>query len=153
MPISFYFVKYYSLNVRPKLNSPVTSRDEPSSSPKRGRWQQLRYDVLNYISPLLFSFEIYRVITLELRCIHEGCNLIALGVELGGELGKGVEVSIFEINLLILHFQRGYSPKIYTGGSAPRSNPSPTYLYIIFDGKGTTFVYLLSTNGTPFTYL
>ena len=208
MPISFYFLKYYSLNVRAKLNSPVTSRDERSSSPKRGRWQQLRYYVLNYISPLLFNFEIYRVITLELGCLHKGCNLIALGVEWGGGLGKGVEVSIFEMNLFtlhfqrgyspkiytwrfrpevhplthlsgcnlialgvdwgenwgkgvevsifemnlfILHFQRGYSPKIYTGRFRPRSTPPPlTHLYIIFDGKGTTFVYLLLTNGNPF---
>ena len=37
------------------------------------------------------------------------------------------------------------------GGSAPRSNP--THLYTIFHEKGTPFVYLLLTNGTPFTYL
>ena len=100
--------------------------------------------MLNYISPLLFSFEIYRVITLELRCIHKGCNLIALGVEWGGELGKGVEISIFEINLFILHFQRGYSPKIYTGRFRPEVQPL-THLYIIFERKGTPFVYLLLT--------
>ena len=28
-----------------------------------------------------------------------------------------------------------------------------TLLYIIFDGKGTRLVYLLLTNGTPFTNL
>ena len=32
------------------------------------------------------------------------------------------------------------------GGSAPRSNP-------FFHEKGTSYVYLLLTNGTPFTYL
>ena len=37
------------------------------------------------------------------------------------------------------------------GGSAPRSNP--THLYTIFHEKGTPFVYLLLTNGTPFTHL
>ena len=34
------------------------------------------------------------------------------------------------------------------GGSAPRSNPLP-----LFCKKGTPFVYLLLTNGSPFTYL
>ena len=38
------------------------------------------------------------------------------------------------------------------GGSAPRSNPF-TLLYTIFHEKGTPFVYLLLTNGTPSTYL
>ena len=37
------------------------------------------------------------------------------------------------------------------GGSAPRSNPF-TLLYTIFHEKGTPFVYLLLTNGTPSTY-
>ena len=36
------------------------------------------------------------------------------------------------------------------GGSAPRSNPF-TLLYTIFHEKGTPFVYLLLTNGTPST--
>ena len=36
-------------------------------------------------------------------------------------------------------------------GSAPRSNPLT--LYIILGRKGTHFVYLPLTNGTPFTYL
>ena len=128
MPISFYFVKYYSLNVRPKLNSPVTSRDEPSSSPKRGRWQQLRYDVLNYISPLLFSFEIYRVITLELRCIHKGCNLIALGVEWGENLEK-LWRYLFLKSIFLSYISRGdIHQRFIRGGSAPRSNPSPIYI-------------------------
>ena len=35
------------------------------------------------------------------------------------------------------------------GGSARRFNP----LYTIFHEKGTPFVYLLLTNGTPFTNL
>ena len=36
------------------------------------------------------------------------------------------------------------------GGSAPRSNPLP--IYIPFSRKRYSFVYLLLTNGTPFTY-
>ena len=128
MPISFYFVKYYSLNVRPKLNSPVTSRDEPSSSPKRGRWQQLRYDVLNYISPLLFSVEIYRVITLELRCIHNGCKLIALGVE-WRENWEKVWRYLFLKSIFLSYISRGdIHQRFIRGGSAPRSNPSPIYI-------------------------
>ena len=63
---------------------------------------------------------------------------------MGGQLGKGVEVSIFQINLFILHFQRGYSPKIYTGRFRPEVQPL-THLYIIFERKGTPFVYLLLT--------
>ena len=39
------------------------------------------------------------------------------------------------------------------GGFAQMSNPLPSLLYTIFDGKGTLFTYLLLTNGTPFTYL
>ena len=39
------------------------------------------------------------------------------------------------------------------GGSTPRSNPLPFYMYIpFFTKKGTPFVLLLLTNGTPFTY-
>ena len=63
---------------------------------------------------------------------------------MGGELGKGVEVSIFEINFFILHFQRGYSPKIDTGRFRPEVQPL-IHLYIIFERKGTPFVYLLLT--------
>ena len=39
------------------------------------------------------------------------------------------------------------------GGSAPRSNPFMNLLYSIFDIKITSFLYLLLTSGTPFTYL
>ena len=35
------------------------------------------------------------------------------------------------------------------GGSSPRSNPLPFYIPF-FTKKGTPFVYLLATNGTPF---
>ena len=38
------------------------------------------------------------------------------------------------------------------GGPAQRSNPLPIYIFF-FHEKGTPFVDLLSTNGTPFTYL
>ena len=44
--------------------------------------------------------------------------------------------------------------KLYTGRYRPTSIPSLTFLYaILADGKGTPFVYLLMTNGTPSTYL
>ena len=46
----------------------------------------------------------------------------------------------------------GYQQIIVPGGSALRSNPI-TILYTIFHEKGTPFVYLLLTNGTPFTCL
>ena len=48
----------------------------------------------------------------------------------------------------------GYSTNFIQGGLAPTSIPSLTFLYtILTDGKGTPFVYLLVTNGTPSTYL
>ena len=37
-------------------------------------------------------------------------------------------------------------------GSTRMSNPLP-FLDTIFHKKGTPFIYLLLTNGTPFTYL
>ena len=46
----------------------------------------------------------------------------------------------------------GYSTKFYTGRFRPEVQPL-TLLYTIFHEKGTPFVYLLLTNGTPFTYL
>ena len=46
----------------------------------------------------------------------------------------------------------GYSTNIYTGRLRLESNPL-TLLYTFFHGKGTPFVYLLWTNGTPSTYL
>ena len=39
----------------------------------------------------------------------------------------------------------------FMGGSTLRSQPV-TLLYTIFDRKGIPFIYLLLTNGTPFTY-
>ena len=36
---------------------------------------------------------------------------------------------------------------------APPRGPTPYPVYTIFHEKGTPFVYLLLTNGTPFTYL
>ena len=47
---------------------------------------------------------------------------------------------------------RGYSANVYTGRSRPKVQPI-TLLYTIFHEKGTPFVYILLTNGTPFTYL
>lgn len=48
----------------------------------------------------------------------------------------------------------GDSTRLYTGRHRPTSIPSLTFLYaILADGKGTPFVYLLVTNGTPSTYL
>ena len=46
----------------------------------------------------------------------------------------------------------GYSLNVYTGRLRPEVQPL-TLLYTIFHEKGTPFVYLLLTNGTPFTYL
>ena len=151
MPISFYFVKYYSLNVRPKLNSPVTSREEPSSSPKRGRWQQLRYDVLNYISPLLFSFEIYRVITLELRCIHKGCNLIALGWS-GGRTGKRCGGIYFWNQSFYPTFPEGIFTKDLYGEVPPRGPTPHPFIYHFWE-KRYPFRVPSINNAIPFTYL
>ena len=50
-------------------------------------------------------------------------------------------------------FPRGGTQRIFIrGGSAPRSNPLPIYTPFLTE-KGTPLVYLLLTNGTPFTYL
>ena len=46
----------------------------------------------------------------------------------------------------------GYSMKFYTGRLCPEVQPL-TLLYTIFGRKETPFVYLLSKNGTPLTYL
>ena len=48
----------------------------------------------------------------------------------------------------------GWPPggEVYTGRSRPRVRPL-TLLYTIFDREDTSFVHLLLTNGTPFTYL
>ena len=45
-----------------------------------------------------------------------------------------------------------YSTNFYTGRLRPEAQPL-TLLYTICHEKGTPFVYLLLTNGTPFTYL
>ena len=45
-----------------------------------------------------------------------------------------------------------YSTNAYTGRLRPEVQPL-TLLYTIFHEKGTPFVYLLLTNGTPFKYL
>ena len=47
---------------------------------------------------------------------------------------------------------KGYLTNFYTGKLRPEVQPL-TLLYTIFQGKGTPFVDLLFTNGTPFTYL
>jgi len=44
-----------------------------------------------------------------------------------------------------------FSTNVYTGWLLPEVQPL-TLLYTIFHGKGTLFLYLLLTNGTPFTY-
>ena len=47
----------------------------------------------------------------------------------------------------------GGTQQIYMrGGSTRMSNPLP-FLDTIFHKKATPFVYILVTNGTPFTYL
>ena len=46
----------------------------------------------------------------------------------------------------------GYSTNVYTGRLHPKVQPL-TLLYTIFHEKGTPYVCLLLTNGTPFTYL
>ena len=46
----------------------------------------------------------------------------------------------------------GFSTKFYMGRLHPKVQPL-TLLYTIFDLKGSHFVCLLLTNGTPFTYL
>ena len=43
-----------------------------------------------------------------------------------------------------------YSTNVYTGRLRPEVQPG-TFLYTIFHEKVTPFVYLLLTNGTPFT--
>ena len=45
-----------------------------------------------------------------------------------------------------------YSTNVYTGRLRPEVQPG-TFLYTIFHEKVTPFVYLLLTNGTPFTYM
>ena len=45
-----------------------------------------------------------------------------------------------------------YSTNVYTGRLRPEVQPG-TFLYTIFHAKVTPFVYLLLTNGTPFTYM
>ena len=47
---------------------------------------------------------------------------------------------------------RGYSTNVYTERLRPEVLPL-TLLYTIFHEKVTPFIYLLLTNGTPFTYL
>ena len=44
----------------------------------------------------------------------------------------------------------GNQQNLTQGGSAPRSNP--LHLNTVLETKGTPFIYLLLTNGTPFTY-
>ena len=46
----------------------------------------------------------------------------------------------------------GYSTNVYTARLRPEVQPL-TLLNTIFHEKGIPFVYLLLTNGTPFTYL
>ena len=46
----------------------------------------------------------------------------------------------------------GYSTIFYTWRLRPEFQPL-TLLYTIFHQKGAPFVYLLFTNGTPFTHL
>ena len=46
----------------------------------------------------------------------------------------------------------GYSTKFYMERLHPEVQ-ALTHLYTIFDSKGTPFIYILLTNGTPFTYL
>ena len=64
-----------------------------------------------------------------------------------------VVTQLFQILTLTLRSDpRGYSTNFYTGRLRPEVQPL-TLLYTIFHEKGTPFVYLLLTNGTPFTYL
>ena len=46
-----------------------------------------------------------------------------------------------------------YKCNVYTGKLCPRSNPLPFYNHTIFHKKGTPFIYLLLSNGTPFTFI
>ena len=46
----------------------------------------------------------------------------------------------------------GVLNQVLSGGLRLKVQPL-TLLYTIFDTKGTPFVYLLLTNGSPFTYL
>ena len=46
----------------------------------------------------------------------------------------------------------GVLNQVLSGGLHLKVQPL-TLLYTIFDTKGTPFVYLLLTNGAPFTYL
>ena len=47
----------------------------------------------------------------------------------------------------------GDSANFYTGRFGPEVQPLTLLYTMIFHEKGTRFVYLLLTNGTPFTYL
>ena len=68
-----------------------------------------------------------------------------------------VVVVVIVIVVFVLEGQRGlnpgrYSTNVYTGRLRPEVQPL-TLLYTIFHEKVTPFIYLLLTNGTPFTYL
>ena len=52
--------------------------------------------------------------------------------------------------VFLLHFSGGYSRKFYMGKLRPKVQ-TLTLLCTIFERKGTPFVYLQLTNGTPFT--
>ena len=47
----------------------------------------------------------------------------------------------------------GYSTKSYTGRLRPELQTLTLFTTFNFGKKGSPFVYLLLTNGTPFTYL
>ena len=75
----------------------------------------------------------------------------------GKEKLHSKELAKFQVSLptitCIYPPERGCTRPIFIGGgSTLRSNPLPFYIPF-FDKKGTPFVYLLLTNGTPFKYL
>ena len=56
---------------------------------------------------------------------------------------------LVKFNILIGIISIGIQESFTWGGFAPRSNPLPFYNYTIFGKKGTAFLYLLLTHGTP----
>ena len=59
----------------------------------------------------------------------------------------------FFIRIGLLSRGGGYSTSVYTGRLHPEGSTPYLFTYLFFFERGTSFVYLPLTNGTPFTYL
>ena len=121
-----------------------------------------------YEPPLINVFTMQWFLTLFSTCLPEETVLrvwdsillegsevlLRAAVAIWGKLGEYVSSPAL-FSLLYLHLDArgaGYSANFYTGRIRPEVQPL-TLLYTIFHEKGAPFVYLLLTNGTPFTYL